>query len=317
MLAYLHLWGHALAAALYGGLAIFQLRHLNKEPLNRPLLSAFAVLSVWMIFLALLPTYTILPQLAEAARNFTFLAFMYGIMQSAPGGGQRALKAVYASVAAVVGLQIVIGGVIGEYRIAAPFLFEALTATSQMIGLTIAAGALILVHNLYGQASPSSRSALRFPMLALTVMWGYDLHLYTVAYFTRGLSHEIFALRGFVLAMLVPLFALGIRDNAAWKVQLSRAATFQSASVLVILAYLIVMMSGARAMELIGGNWGPAAQFGIILVMSIAALAMLPSVRLRAWFKVFIAKHVFEHRYDYREEWLRFTDTVARGEENS
>jgi putative PEP-CTERM system histidine kinase len=25
-----------------------------------------------------------------------------------------------------------------------------------------------------------------------------------------------------------------------------------------------------------------------------------------------LAKHVFEHRYDYREEWLRFTDTVGR-----
>ncbi len=313
MMGLLDLWGHVLASFCYGALAVYQLRRWNSDQLNRPLLAAFAVLSAWMIFLAFLPNYTILPQLAEAARNFTFLAFMYGIMQSGDqGGAHRALKSVYASVAAVVGLQIVIGGVIGEYRIVAPLMFEALAATSQMIGLTIAAGALILVHNLYGQASPASRSALRFPMIALTVMWAYDLHLYTVAYFTRGLAQDLFALRGLVLAMLVPLFVLGIRNNATWKVQLSRAATFQSVSVLFILAYLIVMMSGARAMELVGGQWGLVAQFGIILVMSVAALILLPSGRLRAWFKVFVAKHVFEHRYDYREEWLRFTDTVAR-----
>ena len=316
ILALVAFWGNLLAALLYGVMAVFQLRHWHGDPLNRPLVGAFAVMSVWAIFLAMLPGYAMLPQLAEAARNIAFLAFMYGIMQSAEGGGQPALKAVYGSVAAVVGLQIVIGGVIGEYR-DVPFMFEALAATGQMIGLTIAAGALILVHNLYGQASPESRGALRFPMIALTVMWAYDLHLYTVAYFTRGLAQDLYALRGTVLALLVPLFVLGVRNTSIWKVQLSRAATFQSVSVIAILAYLIVMMSGARAMELVGGDWGRAAQLGIVLVMSVAALIMLPSGRLRGWFKVVVAKHVFEHRYDYREEWLRFTDTVARGDEDS
>ena len=316
ILALVAFWGNLLAALLYGVMAVFQLRHWHGDSLNRPLVGAFAVMSVWAIFLAMLPGYAMLPQLAEAARNIAFLAFMYGIMQNAEGGGQPALKAVYGSVAAVVGLQIVIGGVIGEYR-DVPFMFEALAATGQMIGLTIAAGALILVHNLYGQASPESRGALRFPMIALTIMWAYDLHLYTVAYFTRGLAQDLYALRGTVLALLVPLFVLGVRNNSIWRVRLSRAATFQSVSVIAILAYLFVMMSGARAMELVGGDWGRAAQLGIVLVMSVAALIMLPSGRLRGWFKVVVAKHVFEHRYDYREEWLRFTDTVARGDEDS
>ena len=247
ILALVAFWGNLLAALLYGVMAVFQLRHWHGDSLNRPLVGAFAVMSVWAIFLAMLPGYAMLPQLAEAARNIAFLAFMYGIMQNAEGGGQPALKAVYGSVAAVVGLQIVIGGVIGEYR-DVPFMFEALAATGQMIGLTIAAGALILVHNLYGQASPESRGALRFPMIALTIMWAYDLHLYTVAYFTRGLAQDLYALRGTVLALLVPLFVLGVRNNSIWRVRLSRAATFQSVSVIAILAYLIVMMSGAAAM---------------------------------------------------------------------
>ncbi|MBA3898333.1 MAG: PEP-CTERM system histidine kinase PrsK, partial [Sphingomonadaceae bacterium] len=32
----------------------------------------------------------------------------------------------------------------------------------------------------------------------------------------------------------------------------------------------------------------------------------------RAWARVMLAKHVFAHRYDYRAEWLRFTDTLGR-----
>lgn len=311
MTVFVSLWSHLLAAALYGALAVFQLRRWNGDPRNRPLISAFAAMSVWTIFLALLGSYNLLAQLAESGRNLAFLAFMYGLMTGAgEAGGQRGLKSIFAAVAAVIGLQMVVGGVMPQFA-HAPLIFEALASTSQIIGLTIAAGALILVHNIYGLAAPDSRSALRFPMLALAAMWAFDLHLYTVDYFTRGPATDLFALRGLVLAGLAPLFALGVR-NASWKIQISRVATFQSLSIVAILAYLIAMMLAARAMEIVGGDWARVGQVGIVFVMTLAALVLLPSAKLRAWLRVTLAKHLFEHRYDYRQEWLRFTDTVGR-----
>jgi len=317
MAALLGLWSHMLAAALYGALALVQLRRWNGDPLSRPLITAFAVMAVWAIFAGLLGPYGGLTQFAESGRNLAFLAFMYGLM---PAGGEEeesrgGIKAVYAAVAAVIGLQIVVGGVMPGFR-ATPTAFAALTATAQVLGLTIASGSLILVHNLYGQAAPASRGQLRYPMLALAAMWAFDLHLYTVAYFMHGGADGLFALRGLVLALLTPLFALGLRDNPRWKVQLSRAATFQSVSVIAILFYLIVMMSAARALEIVGGDWARAAQIGLVAAMTLAALVLLPSARARGWLRVLLAKHVFEHRYDYREEWLRFTDTVGRQSED-
>jgi len=41
------------------------------------------------------------------------------------------------------------------------------------------------------------------------------------------------------------------------------------------------------------------------------ALLVLPSRRLRGWLRVTVTKHMFQHRYDYREEWLRFTRTIG------
>jgi putative PEP-CTERM system histidine kinase len=312
MIGFVALWSHLLAAALYGALAVHQLRRWHGDARSRPLITAFASMSVWTIFLALLGPYTYLAQLAESGRNLAFLAFMYGLMigGAGGGGGQRALKAVFGAVAAVIGLQIVVGGVMPEFA-RAPLVFAALASTSQIIGLVIAAGALILVHNLYGQAAPGSRSALRFPMVALAAMWAYDLHFYTVAYFTHTPGAELFALRGIVLAALALPFALGVR-NASWKIQLSRAATFQSLSLIVILFYLVAMMLAARAMEIVGGDWARVGQVGIVFVMTLAALVLLPSAKLRAWLRVVLLKHLFEHRYDYRQEWLRFTDTVGR-----
>jgi putative PEP-CTERM system histidine kinase len=148
-------------------------------------------------------------------------------------------------------------------------------------------------------------------------MWAYDLHLYTVAYLTKGPVDDLFAMRGAIVAALSPLFAIASHRNAQWKMQLSRAATFQSLSIFAIFAYLILMMSATQALELIGGEWVRIGQIALVFVMTLAALIFLPSGKARAWLRVVLAKHFFEHRYDYREEWLRFTRTVGTAGEDA
>ena len=309
------LWSHALAAVLVGALALWQLRQWKGEPRSRPLAVAFGVTALWALLSAALGPKHMLSAFAESGRNFAFLTFMYAILCSADEAGrQRAVKSVYAAVGGVIGLAIVIAGVLPEFA-GKPLVRDALTVTGHMIGFIAAAGSLLLVHNLYGQAAPDSRWGLRLPMIALAAMWTYDLHLHTVAYLTRGPVEDLYSMRGAILAMLVPLFALASRRNDQWRMQMSRAATFQSISLMAILAYLILMMSAARVIEIVGGNWARVGQIGLVFAMTVLALILLPSGRLRAWARVVVTKHFFEHRYDYRQEWLRFTRAIGlRGE---
>jgi putative PEP-CTERM system histidine kinase len=311
MIVLLGFWTHALAALLYGALALWQLRRWNEDRGNRRLVAAFAVTSGWAIFVALQGPYSLGAGIAEAARNFAFLGFMYAIVsRAAVERGQQGVKLVYTVVAGVIGLQLTIAGVLPQFS-GNPVLREALASTGQVIGLTIAAGSLVLVHNLYGQAAHESRWGIRLPMIALAGMWAYDLHLYTVSWLTRGPVDDLYAMRGAILSMLVPLFALASRRNARWRMHLSRAATFQSLSLIAILGYLILMMTASRALEVVGGNWVRIGQVGLVFAITVAAVILLPSGRMRAWSRVIVAKHFFEHRYDYREEWLRFTRTVG------
>jgi putative PEP-CTERM system histidine kinase len=311
MIGLLGFWAHAVAALLYGALALWQLRRWNEDGGNRRLVAAFAVTSAWAIFSAFQGPHSLGAGLAEAARNFAFLGFMYAIMSGAADDrGQRGVTIVYTAVAAVIGLQLTLAGVTPQFA-AHPVLHEVLSSSGQVIGLTIAAGSLVLVHNLYGQAAHESRWGIRLPMIALAGMWAYDLHLYTVAWLTRAPVDDIYAMRGAILSMLVPLFALASRRSARWRMQLSRAATFQSLSLIAILGYLILMMTASRALEIFGGDWARIGQVGLVFAITLAALILLPSGRLRAWSRVIVAKHFFEHRYDYREEWLRFTRTVG------
>jgi putative PEP-CTERM system histidine kinase len=311
MTAFILFWSHALAAVLYGVLALWQLRHWRQDSSNRPLAAAFAVTALWGVCTALFGPGSMATGLAESGRNFGFLAFMYGLVGPAQEDErQRAVKLVYTVVAGVIGLQLTIAGVAPQFA-DKPLVYGALASTGQMIGLIVSAGSLVLVHNLYGQAAPDSRWGIRLPMIALAAMWAYDLHLYTVAYLTRGPVEDLVAMRGAILAALVPLFALASRRNAQWRVQISRAATFQSLSIMAILGYLILMMSATRVLEFIGGEWVRVGQVAIIFVMTVIAVVLLPSGRMRAWSRVLLAKHLFQHRYDYREEWLRFTRAIG------
>lgn len=308
-------WSHALAAVLYAVLALWRLRRWNNDPSDRRLTAALAMTSAWAIFTAFLGPYSTASGIAASGRNIAFLAFMYSLSSKASAGDrQPTVRVLYVVIAAVIGLQLTIAGVAPEF-VHAPLIYNALQSAGQMIGLTIAAGSLILVHNLYGQAAPDSRSNIRLPMIALAAMWAYDLHLDTVAYLTRAPVNDLLAMQGAILSMLLPLFALASRRSGQWRVQLSRAATFQSISLLAILVYLILMMSATRVLELVGGHWVRVGQVGIIFAMTVAALVLLPSGRMRALARVLLAKHLFEHRYDYREEWLRFTRTIGSGGE--
>jgi putative PEP-CTERM system histidine kinase len=54
----------------------------------------------------------------------------------------------------------------------------------------------------------------------------------------------------------------------------------------------------------------------VLATMTVALAVLLPSRRARSWTRVKIAKHFFEHRYDYRTEWLRFAATLGASGSN-
>jgi putative PEP-CTERM system histidine kinase len=310
MEALIAFWSHALAAALFASLTLWELRRGLGESEQRRLLAAFALTGLWAWVTALAPT-TMLAAYSETARNLVWVSVLYHLAGIDGSEEQRGVKPVYAAVAAVLGLQLMVD--------ALPLVIEtdgisnnhALVMTAIILRLTAAAGSLVLVHNLYGQAAPSSRGSIRLAMIALAAMWAYDLNLYTIAYFDPSAAQGLFDWRGLLMVVAAPLFAIGSGQGERWRIRLSRAATFQSLSVLAICAYLAVMAVLVTALRDSGIDWTRAILVALLAAMTMVAMVLLPSSRARGWAKVKIVKHFFEHRYDYRAEWLRFTETIG------
>jgi len=308
MSALIAFWSHALAAVVFAALAIWRLREAARRPGQRLLLGAFALTACWAWLSAVAPGDPLV-EFAESARNLVWIGLLYSL-SVASDERQRGVRLVYAAVAASIGLQLVADAL----ALLGPS--GTVTQTALILHLTTAAGALVLVHNVYGQAAPASRSSIRLAMLGLAMMWVYDLNYYTVAYLgSQGGSLGAEGLerwRGLAVALTAPLFAMGLRGGDNWRIQPSRAATFQSLSLFAICAYFALMAIVATALRGSSVDWPAALTVAVLALMTVGAMVVLPSGRARGWLKVKVAKHLFEHRFDYRAEWLRFTDTLGR-----
>lgn len=312
MIEFVGQWGHALAASLFGAMAIWLAQRSAGEREGRLLLLASFLTAVWGLAFAMGGHDALFAQFAEHARNAAWLGFMYGLWRQ--GQAQQSLFSVamlYGILAAIIGVEVAVD-VLPLWLAGWPRLLDAAYLASTVLHMVVAVGALVLVHNLYTAATPDARAAIRLPMVGLAAMWTYDLNLYTISYLARGWSYELFELRGLAATLIAPIFALGAQRTRNWEVQLSRTIAFQSLSLIAIGGYLVVMIAVTSAFEMIGGEFVRLAQVSFVFGASVAALILLPSKAFRAWFRVKVSKHLFQHRYDYRSEWLRFTDTLGR-----
>ena len=172
---------------------------------------------------------------------------------------------------------------------------------------------MILVEQLYRNTPVKQRWGIKFACLGIGGIFAYDFYLYSDALLLRDVNPEIWAARGIINALVVPLVAVSAARNPQWSVGItvSRRILFYSAALFGAAAYLLAMAAAGYYLRFFGGSWGTVMQVTFLFGAVILLLAVLFSGTLRSWLRVFISKHFFSYNYDYREEWLRFTRTLS------
>ncbi|MBC2664838.1 PEP-CTERM system histidine kinase PrsK [Novosphingobium flavum] len=275
---------------------------------------ALAASATWALAIAATGVDTPAAHLTESVRNLGWLFVIYRLF-STDGRHTlvRPIRPVMLSLAAIELFQILLILLTPGFELseqARTTLFH----ITVMFRLMLSIGGLVLLHNLFLGASVQSRAILRWPTAALAILWLYDLNLYTVAYLDSEWPRQLAALRGIVLLAVVATLIPGLtRRGAQLRISPSRDVAFEFASLLGIGLYLLGMILLARWLAYVGGEFARLFQFGFLIAGVAAAMLILPSRRLRGWLKVTMVKHLFQHRYDYRAEWLRFNRTIGGG----
>ena len=278
-----------------------------------PIVVALFVTVGWCLTAAVAGYTSFQAGAGESVRNLAWLVVIYRLFASDGRHTSVALiRPVVVALAFVELLHIIVGFMIDRADLG-PHATTVAFDLTVMFRLLMTVGALVLVHNLYAGASSQSRLMLRWPAGGLAVLWAFDLNLYTIAYLNDGWPIEIAAFRGLAIVVMASLLVIGAaKDREELRFRPSRTVTFHTFSLLLIGAYLIGMVAIAQWLAFAGGDFAQLTELAFLTVASGLALFVLPSPKVRRWLKVMLAKHLFQHRYDYRAEWLRFTRTIGK-----
>lgn len=306
-------WGAGAFSCLIAA-CLMQARPAEFGRARGALVLALAVTGLWALVGTLTGPGSLWTELANSLRNLAWLLALYRLF--AVDGRHASLAPVRPLLGVLAFVELLQLAIL--LAVSASVVTAALASlafhTVVLFRLLVATGGLMLAHNLYGGAAADARLSLRWPALALAAQWGFDLNHYTVSYLLAGTPGVLDALRGLAALAAGVLIALALRrGSGAVRFRPSRAVMFQSASLMIIGGYLVFMVITARWLAWAGQGLTAERQLAFV-GMAAAMLAVLASSRrLRGWLRVTLAKHLFQHRYDYREEWLRFTRTIARG----
>jgi len=310
-------YGYLAAAIAYVFFATLLLFSWRESLQGKLLFIAVGISAIWSAIAVKISlhqeSYLLLYQVFEIVRYIAWYIFLLKLFDIAPSGEEQSRgfqrfsrKALFISVG-----------------LASLFLINELLAKvfslpgQFVLGITgnvlLALVGLALIEQLYRNSSARFRWATKYLFLGVGGIFAFDFYLYSDALLFRSIDQSLWDARGIVHLVAVPLLAISSARNKNWSLNVfvSREVVLNTTAIFAGGFYLLAMAAAGYYIREFGGSWG---KFGQVLFISLAVVflfVLVSSVQLRAQIKVFLGKHFYKNKYDYRLEWLRLTEDLG------
>ncbi|MFT3736611.1 MAG: PEP-CTERM system histidine kinase PrsK [Rhodocyclaceae bacterium] len=313
-------WSACLATVVFGCLALYLWLGWRGGKLGARLIAAVLASGVWAALAALDESQHVglLPQwpalLAEVLRPAIWGFFLLGLLEvvsdARQSSGVRSVRRVASGVVLVSLAMVVLSDqVVG------------LTRWMHYAGLLLAVWLLVLLEQVYRNYPESARWGIKPLALGLGCVQCFDIYLFAEAALLGKPDPDVMAVRTAVHALMAPLLVMAATRSRDWtfRITVSRQLVFHSTALAASGVYLLLIAAVGYYVRWFGGTWGGALQtalmFGGLMLLALVAVSGSFRAKLRVW----VGKHLFALRYDYRESWLKFTQALAgaQGGENT
>ncbi len=314
------LLGYSLSAVLYLLFALLLLSSWRGRLEGAALLISIAVTALWSLSGALLLNDENLFTLGgyyffEVAKSVAWFAFLYQLLSPLRKKDsqegiliQRVPVALFSISMFILLVELLLSSLPSNYS-------STYSVDLQMVGhLGIAIAGLIMVEQLFRNTRVDHRWAVKYLYLGIGASYAYDFFLYADALLFKEVNFSLWTARGYIYAFVVPMLAISAaRNPTTWstKIFISRQVVFHSTTVFAAGLYLVGMSVAGYYIKMFGGEWGTMIQVVFFFCALVMLMMVLFSVSLRARLRVFLSKHFFSNKYDYREEWLKLIQTLA------
>ncbi len=244
---------------------------------------------------------------AELTRDLLWLLFLLKLLMQRPTSARTLIHTGGMACLALLAVWQIVGfeHATGSTLVLPIFL--------NVVFIVLAVYGIVLIEQLYQNAQPETRWKIKFLCIGLGGLLAYDVYMYSHALLLQSVSTAIWSGRGAVSVLAAPLIIVAAARNPSWSLDvfISRKVVFHLFTFTASAVYLFVIGFLGYVLKVQSGFWGPALQTVFIFAAGLVLLVLVMSGQVRSRVKVFLNKHFYSYKYDYRDEWLKLTRTLS------
>lgn len=152
------------------------------------------------------------------------------------------------------------------------------------------------------------RIKILYEILGTGIIMVAVLVYYSQALLYRTLDMNLMPIRSLTLLIGVALCSYSrLRQGSTQGLLISREVATRSVVVFAICCYLLLLGAAGGGLRYFGLNNQRLLFIGFAILSTLVLALMLVSEKNRRKLNVFLHKHFYRHKYDYRNQWLMFT----------
>ncbi|HEY6011473.1 MAG TPA: XrtA/PEP-CTERM system histidine kinase PrsK, partial [Nitrospirota bacterium] len=172
--------------------------------------------------------------------------------------------------------------------------------------------ALVNIETTFVATRGMARNRMKFEAFGIMTLLAVLIFYYSQGLLYRTINMNLLPVRSSVLIIVSLMigYSRAARGSGA-PVMVSRYVLFRSITLLIVGLYLLGLGFIGEGMRYFGVEFGRNLTIVIAFAGGIFLLAVLFSDNMRRRAKVFVNKHFYATKHDYRDEWIKFTNRLS------
>ncbi|MDD2852700.1 MAG: PEP-CTERM system histidine kinase PrsK [Desulfuromonadaceae bacterium] len=172
--------------------------------------------------------------------------------------------------------------------------------------------ALVNFEVTFTNASPDALTKIKFELIGLATIVVVQVFYFSQALLYRSLNMSYLSLRSFIYLVAAGLMGYSFASRRGKvRIQVSRQVAFKSFVLFAVGIYLVVLGLLGEGMKHLGAFFPRVVTISVAFLIGIGLLILILSERFRREVKVTLHKNFYQHKHDYRTQWLRFTEQLS------
>jgi putative PEP-CTERM system histidine kinase len=175
---------------------------------------------------------------------------------------------------------------------------------------------LFALEQIYRNVLAGQRPFLKWLAAGIGATIGVATFAYSQAILFHGLTPSLWVASGVVNATAAPMILVAIKRQPDWgrDLYVSRQLAFYTTALVAAGLYLLAMGTLGFILGTGDDDWGTPVQLVFLALAGAVFIYGVFSADVRRWVRIFMSRHFFRERYDYRDAWIKLSRVLAAGD---